>query len=191
MEFVRIKKTIMAAKIMGMKMRGMKMRGENSGGKKIARISYASAMRDESGAEIAEAAFVLPLVFILIFGIMWFGRAFNIYTTLNRAAQEAAQAAAVSDCATCTPSVLDPQDVANSVLRAAHMDPSQVTFTLSLPPSATSALGSNPLPVNAAVVDLRYLYSFKLNGITCCPLTLAPITSGITIHAHAQALQEN
>ena len=167
----------------------MKMRGENSGGKKIARISYASAMRDESGAEIAEAAFVLPLVFILIFGIMWFGRAFNIYTTLNRAAQEAAAAAATADCATCTTTTVNPLDVASSVLRAAHIDPTPLVMAPSS--LAPTQLSAGPPPVVGFAVDLSYPYSFKLNGITCCPLALTPITSGITIHAHAQALQEN
>ncbi len=186
---MRIKKKIMAPQITGMKVRGMKKRGEDSGEKKIARISYASAMRDDSGAEIAEAAFVLPLVFILIFGIMWFGRAFNIYTTLNRAAQETAAAAAVSDCATCAANPVNPLDVASSVLRAAHIDPTPLVMApSSLVPTQ---LSSGPPPVVGFAVDLSYPYSFKLNGITCCPLTLTPITSGITIHAHAQALQEN
>ena len=43
--------------------------------------------RDSCGTEIAETAVVLPLVFMLLLGIMWFGRAFNIYSTLNRAAR--------------------------------------------------------------------------------------------------------
>ncbi len=57
--------------------------------------------RETSGAEIAEAAVVLPLLFMLLFGIMWFARAFNIYTTINRAAREGALAAAAHNCATC------------------------------------------------------------------------------------------
>src|SRR2546428_13030499 len=56
---------------------------------------------DCRGQEIAEAALVLPLVFMLLLGIVWFGRAFNIYATLNRAAREAALAAASPTCATC------------------------------------------------------------------------------------------
>ena len=157
--------------------------------KKIVCIFRGSTFRDDSGAEIAEAAFVLPLVFVLIFGIMWFGRAFNIYSTLNRAAQEAAAAAAVSDCATCTPNPVNPLDVASSVLRAAHIDPTPLVMTpSSLVPTQLSA---GPPPVVGFAVDLSYPYSLKLNGITCCPLTLTPITSGITLRAHAQALQEN
>jgi hypothetical protein len=53
------------------------------------------------GAEIAEAALVLPLVFMFLLGIIWFGRAFNIYSTMSQAAQRAAATAARPACATC------------------------------------------------------------------------------------------
>ena len=149
------------------------------------------AFRDDSGAEIAEAAFVLPLVLVLIFGIMWFGRAFNIYSTLNRAAQEAAQAGAMQTPATLGNTLLDKNGVQttiiNPILQAAHLSTSSPTFNF------TMTQNTPLLPGGAfgTVVDLSYLYPLKLNGITCCPLTLTPITSGITITAHAQALQEN
>ena len=58
-------------------------------------------LHDASGAEIAEAAVILPLLFMLLFGIMWFARAFNIYTTVNRAARQGALAEAANNCATC------------------------------------------------------------------------------------------
>jgi Flp pilus assembly protein TadG len=54
-------------------------------------------------AEIAEAALVLPLVFALLLGIIWFGRAFNIYSTIQQAAQQGAIVAARETCATCGP----------------------------------------------------------------------------------------
>src|ERR1700687_5728378 len=53
------------------------------------------------GAEIAEAALVLPLVFMLLLGIIWFGRAFNIFSTITQAAQQGAITAARATCATC------------------------------------------------------------------------------------------
>ena len=53
------------------------------------------------GAEIAEAALVLPLVFMFLLGIVWFGRAFNIYSTITQAAQRGAVTAARPTCATC------------------------------------------------------------------------------------------
>lgn len=53
------------------------------------------------GSEIAEAALVLPLVFMFLLGIVWFGRAFNIYSTMTQAAQRGAATAARPACATC------------------------------------------------------------------------------------------
>lgn len=54
------------------------------------------------GAEIAEAAAVLPLMFMMLLGIFWFGQAFSMYGTITRAAQEGARAATAPPCTTCT-----------------------------------------------------------------------------------------
>lgn len=93
------------------------------------------------GAEIAEAALILPILFMLLLSIYWFGRAFTIYGAINHAARVGAIAAAVPECANCTspcPSQINSQlvcdknvvDAVNSVLSAAHIDPSQtVAFT--------------------------------------------------------------
>ena len=56
------------------------------------------------GAEIAEAALVLPLVFMFLLGIVWFGRAFNVYATITQAAEQGAARAARPACSTnCAP----------------------------------------------------------------------------------------
>src|ERR1700752_5229679 len=57
---------------------------------------------ETGGAEIAEAAAVLPLMFMILLGIFWFGQAFSIYGAVTRAAQEGARAGAIPYCATCT-----------------------------------------------------------------------------------------
>ena len=57
--------------------------------------------RDESGSEVAEAAIVLPILFLFLFGILWFGRAFNVYTTISDAAREGSETAARPTCASC------------------------------------------------------------------------------------------
>src|SRR5438045_3302176 len=59
-------------------------------------------VRDTRGAEIAEAAAVLPVMFMILLGIFWFGQAFSLYGTLTRAAQEGARAAVAPVCATCS-----------------------------------------------------------------------------------------
>jgi hypothetical protein len=72
-----------------------------------------------TGEEIAEAALVLPLLFIIMIAIFWFGQAFRIYTTLTQAARQGARAAVAPQCATCTPSgVTATQNAINAVSSA-------------------------------------------------------------------------
>jgi len=56
---------------------------------------------DTRGAEIAEAAAVLPIMFMILLGIFWFGQAFSIYGAITRAAQDGARAGSLPFCATC------------------------------------------------------------------------------------------
>lgn len=106
--------------------------------------------RDCGAAEIAEAAFVLPLLFMFILGIFQFGRVYLVYSTLQRAAQEGARAAAGSSCATCplaspaTTNALPADQVATQViapiLRNAHVDATQLTLPAT--PSRNSCTGT-------------------------------------------------
>jgi hypothetical protein len=94
-------------------------------------------LRESSGSEIAEAAVVLPILFMLLMAIFWFGRAFSIYGTINHAAREGVRTASVPACANCDApcawqSSLLPCDAVvvtavNNALTAAHLDPAQVT----------------------------------------------------------------
>ena len=80
------------------------------------------------GAEIAEAAAVLPLMFMILLGIFWFGQAFSIYGAITRAAQEGARAGAIPYCATCTgaPSATtNAANAAQAALQASRLDPVQ------------------------------------------------------------------
>ena len=162
------------------------------------------AIRDESGAEMAELAFVMPLLFMLLFGIMWFGRAFQIYSTVNQAARAAAEAAAVPSCASCSNTFYAQPctgsacalktNVVDPILQAAHLDPTQVqnfTSTSSAMNCAPPGPCTGPGPQETGVqVSFKYPYSFKLNGFTCCPPAIVPITNGITLTAQAQARTE-
>ncbi len=47
--------------------------------------------RDQRGATIIEAAFVLPILFMSLLAILEFGRAYNEYQVLTNAAREAAR----------------------------------------------------------------------------------------------------
>ncbi len=90
--------------------------------------------RECTGAEIAEAAAVLPLMFLILIGIFWFGQAFSIYGAITRAAQDGARAGAAPYCATCsTASTLSAltTNAVNAVqtsLTASRLDPAKAQY---------------------------------------------------------------
>jgi Flp pilus assembly protein TadG len=113
---------------------------------RLSLTQFKKLLSGASGQEIAEAAIVLPLLFMLLFGIYWFGRAFNIYGTINHAAREGARLA-ISNCATCvqpTPAALNAQIAAavTQALQASRLDPRQAqTYTPAPAPAACPGSG--------------------------------------------------
>lgn len=92
-------------------------------------IGYMRRLANEThGAEIAEAAAVLPLMFMILLGIFWFGQAFSIYGAITRAAQDGARAGATPYCATCTPSsaASNAATAAQAALLASRLDPTLI-----------------------------------------------------------------
>lgn len=92
---------------------------------------------ESRGAEIAEAAAVLPLMFMILLGIFWFGQAFSIYGTITRAAQDGARAGAAPYCTTCTTvnsPALNAYNAVKASLAAANLN---VANAASLPPVPT------------------------------------------------------
>jgi Flp pilus assembly protein TadG len=87
---------------------------------------------DSGGAEIAEAAAVLPLMFMILLGIFWFGQAFSIYGTITRSAQDGARAGAAPYCTTCSPGANSQnQNAFNAVqasMSAAKLDPANARY---------------------------------------------------------------
>lgn len=83
-------------------------------------------MRRSCGQELAETALILPLLFLLLIGIYWFGMAFRIYGTITNAARDGARAAVDPACTTCAS--IDPTANAwatiENDLNAAHINPS-------------------------------------------------------------------
>lgn len=93
--------------------------------------------RSTHGAEIAETAMILPLLFMMIMAIFWFGQAFRIYTTITHAARQGAHSAVAPVCATCgSPTTSYTQSAVNAVnsaLNAAHLNTTQVTAPSPVP----------------------------------------------------------
>jgi hypothetical protein len=142
------------------------------------------------GSQVAEAALVLPLAFLMLLGIYWFGRAFNVYATINHAAREGARTALASTCGSCTPPNSAPTastiaGVVTTTLQASNVDPSKISLyapTVISCPGATSScnnsnnniticsqveLAANPEtgsgpPVCGVSVTFEYPYSFSL-----------------------------
>ncbi|MEH7112643.1 TadE family protein [Neobacillus niacini] len=52
-------------------------------------------MKSESGQSLVEFALILPLLILLLFGIVDFGRTFHAYLTIDHAGREAARAASI------------------------------------------------------------------------------------------------
>jgi Flp pilus assembly protein TadG len=85
-----------------------------------------SLARNTRGAEIAETAMILPLLFVFVMAIFWFGQAFRYYGTITHAAREGARAAVAPYCATCaaaTTPVQNAVNAVNSALTAANLSP--------------------------------------------------------------------
>jgi Flp pilus assembly protein TadG len=102
----------------------------------------------QRGAELFEFALVLPVLLMLLLGIIWMGRAYNVYQTITRAAREGARYAVLPNCATCgnvyvdTYSTLDSclsgttnvfTNYVSPVLQASNLDP------VNIPSSGTGA----------------------------------------------------
>jgi hypothetical protein len=101
------------------------------------------------GAEIAEAAVVLPLVFMFLLGIVWFGRAFNIYSTITQGAQRGAVTAARPGCATCGNNFPDDATVANSVYSVTDASNLERSLIAPNPPSPVPPSCPSPAPLGS------------------------------------------
>lgn len=91
---------------------------------------------ETGGAEIAEAAAVLPLMFMILLGIFWFGQAFSIYGAITRAAQEGARAGAAPYCTTCnSPNspATNAVNAATNAMIASKLDPTLTRFPVPAP----------------------------------------------------------
>jgi hypothetical protein len=134
----------------------------------------ARKLESTDGAEIAEAALVLPLVFMLLLGIVWFGRAFNIYSTITQAAQQGAITAARDACATCTGgnAVPDPAAVDGAVvavLEASSLQTGQIKQWEANKPTPGVVSCPAPAPTPLCTVTTHHIWvcsSVLLNSST-------------------------
>jgi Flp pilus assembly protein TadG len=102
--------------------------------------------RDTSASEIAEFAAVLPILFMILIGIFWFGQAFRIYGTITHAAREGARAAVAPLCATCSGTnnpTSNAWSAVQSAMIAANLAPTQLSWPAVLPPVYACVAGAS------------------------------------------------
>ena len=132
---------------------------------------------ETTGAEIAEAAVVMPLAFMLLLGIYWFGRAYNTYATITHAAREGARAAVAPTCALCGNTAPNAAAIANEViqaLQASKIDPSQIQVYT---PNPAPTAGACPGALGSSTSNNITVY----NNVQLNPGTTGPPACGITV----------
>jgi Flp pilus assembly protein TadG len=149
------------------------------------RLKLQEFIRDSHGAEIAEAAAVLPLMFMILIGIFWFGQAFSIYGAITRAAQEGARAGAAPVCTTCSATTNTPATNAINAVTASlaisNLNISSARQPSTLPnfPSGTCSVGGGPGSPTCdsgsgkICVQQPVLLSNTTNGTTVCGISVS------------------
>lgn len=97
--------------------------------------------QENKGSQVAEAALVMPLAFMMLLGIYWFGRAFNTYATINQAAREGARVAVAQTCGTCgngSPSAATVASTVTQTMQASSVDPTKIIAYPSTLPTPTT-----------------------------------------------------
>ncbi len=113
--------------------------------------------RGEHGAAMVEFAIILPLLIIVVFGIIEFGRAYNTKITLTHAAREGVREYVLSQ------SSADAQTVAENA--AVGLDIAQLTF--STPAACNSGNVGSP-----STVRLEYPFQLAIPFFSSSPMTL-------------------
>ncbi len=135
---------------------------------------WTKTVRETRGSQVAEAALVMPLAFMLLLGIYWFGRAFNTYATINSAAREGARIAVAQTCATCgngPPLVTTVASTVTQTMQASSVNPSQI---IAYPSTPTPANCPAPLPAATCTVTAQ-------NVTVCTNVALTAQVCGVTV----------
>ena len=129
-------------------------------------IAWRNLARGTRGAEIAETAMILPLLFVILLAIFWFGQAFRLYGTITHAAREGARAAVAPACATCTSTSTAVQNATaavNSALAAANLSPALAQAPTT--PPLLCACGSSSCSAGGA----QACQSYSTSGVCVQP----------------------
>jgi Flp pilus assembly protein TadG len=161
---------------------------------KLGRFRRTRRWTPTTGSELVEMALILPTLLSLLLGVVWMGRAYNIYETMTRAAREGARVAAASSCASCGNATATVGSVETAVMNS--LSASSIDTTKVIVPTCSGNLSSK----------VCYIRNFQLNNTGDVPLELGVVVSlsyqikfpipfvtiaPITVTARAQMRQES
>ena len=147
-------------------------------------LSCRKRLAEEKGAELVEAAFVIPMLLMLLIGMVWIAQAYNVYHTMTRATREGARFAVIPSCASCGnafPTETEVRTVIDAALSVASLKPNLVSnFTM----QRNVVLNPTTIPQETGVV-ISYDYPFTF----FMPFTSVHLTS-ISIPISIQMREE-
>jgi Flp pilus assembly protein TadG len=126
-------------------------------------------VREETGQALVELAIVLPILFLLIAGILEFGRAYNIQQIVVDASREGSRMAVVADAAVDSAAV---KARINKLLADNHLDSTKVGIAIS--PSADWKKTGQAMTVQVT-------YPFKFKFVAALMDWATGSTAGITL----------
>src|ERR1022692_2509655 len=142
---------------------------------------------DTRGTEIAESAMIMPLLFMVLLAIFWFGQAYRIYGTLTHGARAGAEAAVAPVCTTCsagaTTAAQNAQTAVQNALSAAHLSQNQlVPWTTWTPPTLLACTTSRPVSCDGTVTNVCVQENVQLSN----PSLGGMGTCGVSVSARYQ-----
>lgn len=156
---------------------------------RISCVRVVTMWKEVSGAEVLEAALVIPLLLMLLLGIFTFGRAYDVYQTITRAAREGARELVLTSCATCgstsyTAAYVQANFV-NPALSAVSLDPTNPTYTGSYKTTYVLLDPNDPTP-DICGVQISFKYPYKLM-LPFTPLNLTTIDLSTTVQMRMES----
>ncbi|HUZ45082.1 MAG TPA: TadE family protein [Terriglobia bacterium] len=148
-------------------------------------VRFRGKWTEEVGAELFEAALVLPVLLTLLFGIISFGRAYNVYQTITRAAREGARELVLTTCASCSATGMQSYtadqvktNFVKPAISAANLDASKIDSTYT---TTYVWLDPNESPPSICGVKISFDYPYTID----IPFTSQRLST-LTLRAQVQ-----
>ena len=123
--------------------------------------------REERGSVVVEFALVLPIIVLLLFGMIEFGRGYNAKVQLTSAVREGARAVALNTDVN-SDGVVDTDDVSQATTGGAPgLEAGDIAVNV------VTACGTNPPPGSNAQVEATYPFHYDIPMFRSATLTLS------------------